>query len=170
MRGAGETQFIFKLVAIIFCYSRSGFKIVNWDVLMLNFRWQLLSQIPSAQVALITAGPLIKTVTNYKQVRMRIIFNHSYNRYILHVWNHFRKLYSRWKKMQRLFNHHHLFLVRFLRLLRSLTSKNVHPASWRRSFPVFLLSTLLSSHFTHSPMQVTFFIKSINFPPFTFHN
>lgn len=29
---------------------------------------QLLSQIPSAEVALITAGPLVKAVTNYKQV------------------------------------------------------------------------------------------------------
>lgn len=32
--------------------------------------WQLSSQIPSADVALITAGPHIKAVTNYKQVRM----------------------------------------------------------------------------------------------------
>lgn len=45
----------------------------------MNFVWQLLSQIPSADVALITAGPLIKAVSNYKQVRMRIIFNYRPN-------------------------------------------------------------------------------------------
>lgn len=35
----------------------------------MNLFWQLSSQIPSADVALITAGPHIKAVTNYKQVR-----------------------------------------------------------------------------------------------------
>lgn len=42
----------------------------------MNFGWQLLSQIPSADVALITAGPFVKAVTNYKQVRVGITFNH----------------------------------------------------------------------------------------------
>lgn len=56
-----------------------------------------------------------------------------------------------------------IFLVRFPRLLKSLTSRNVHPAFWRRSFPVLLSSTLQSSHFTHSPMQVIFVIKILTF-------
>lgn len=40
----------------------------------MSFCLQLLSQIPSAEVALITAGPLVKAVTNYKQVCVTIIF------------------------------------------------------------------------------------------------
>lgn len=40
----------------------------------MSFCWQVLSQIPSAEVALITAGPLVKAVTNYKQVCVAIIF------------------------------------------------------------------------------------------------
>lgn len=39
----------------------------------LFLHWQLSSQIPSADVALITAGPHIKAVTNYKQVRMMMV-------------------------------------------------------------------------------------------------
>lgn len=55
---------------------QTGFNIAIWDVLIMNFGWQLLSQIPSADVALITAGPFVKAVTNYKQVRVGITFNH----------------------------------------------------------------------------------------------
>uniref|UniRef100_A0A8C7YA77 L-amino-acid oxidase n=1 Tax=Oryzias sinensis TaxID=183150 RepID=A0A8C7YA77_9TELE len=32
---------------------------------------ELFTQIPCADVALVTAGPLIKAVTNFRQVRMR---------------------------------------------------------------------------------------------------
>ena len=51
------------------------------QLLNLNVRPQLSSQIPSADVALITAGPQIKAVTNYKQVRgvrMMVFFLHPH--------------------------------------------------------------------------------------------
>lgn len=53
----------------------------------MNFGWQLLSQIPSADVALITAGPFVKAVTNYKQVRRGIIHIQSQVKYIPYSWN-----------------------------------------------------------------------------------
>lgn len=69
MRGAGDTQFILKQYHRLFFYIRAW--ILQTEM---SFCWQVLSQIPSAEVALITAGPLVKAVTNYKQVCVAIIF------------------------------------------------------------------------------------------------
>lgn len=105
---------------------------------------------PSFNVALITAGPHIRAVTNYKQVRARerqkdpVIT--SFVRYKLTV------------KLLNCLSSHCLsyWQPRFRKYLRSLKLRSNRPAFWRRNFLTLPSSTLLSSHLIHKHMQVSY--------------
>lgn len=145
----------------------------------LNLHWQLSSQIPSADVALITAGPHIKAVTNYKQVRRRSrrvvmvfrgnIITHTQS---MDAWTsviHQMMRASHIKTHVVFIGHilvcipHNMYWVicvpsplfwleRCPRRWKSLTWRSDHPVFWRRNFPTWLSSTLLSNHLTHNHM------------------
>lgn len=123
-----------------------------------HLSWQLASQMPSANVALITAGPHIKAVTNYKQVRVRerqrimdgVIVRSECD-------DKFPMIYTD-VKLFNCFSLHCLSYCqpRFPKYLRSLKSRSNRPPFWRRDFPTLPSSTLLSSHLIHKHMQVSY--------------
>lgn len=122
-----------------------------------HLSWQLASQMPSANVALITAGPHIKAVTNYKQVRVRerqriMAWLWEANVTTSFLW------YTRTVKLFNCFSLHCLSYCqpRFPKYLRSLKSRSNRPPFWRRNFPTLPSSTLLSSHLIHKHMQVSY--------------